>query len=169
MTPFAAELSGPSESYMCRAGTGGDALTYFASRIDGAISSAADQAYWRTGWIIPGGDQNLDVEWQQVVIHALSGGSHGLTVQLDAEYGAASSAETQSEVWTSGQIAALADPESGRYTVGIDIVPRKARSIRLRISETGATGTAFRPISCTVYYGVLSKQARRPLKPDGRR
>lgn len=159
---FAIENSDGQRAWVAR--LGGDGVMR-VGRIDGGEASETDQASWRTGHIVPPGDQQQDVEWSQVVIHAIRESSHGLSIRVDSDYGA----QNTTHVWTAAEIDAIRDPTSRRYTVGVDIVHRKARSIRLLIQETGAYGTGFRPVSCTVYFSLANGQARRPLKPGARK
>lgn len=127
------------------------------------LSSSAEQASWWSGWILPAGDQHTDCNMRELVVHGLSEGTHGVVIEVRSDFADAATTYT----WTSSEVAALR--VGTRLTLAVDLRNQVARSVSVRMRETGATGTAWRPMSSTLYFGVVNPAARRAIRAGARK
>lgn len=135
----------------------GAALYYSAAnaalmRMDPSTVSTTAQILLQTGWILMGGPQD-DNSVAAVLLHAQSGGTHGVTVTVAADYGA----DQPVKAFSSSEVAGFVGG-GGRYDLYIEPRDKSARAVRVTIAETGASGEAFQPLNLTL---VVIKNAGR--------
>ena len=118
-------------------------------------TSTTAQIGMATGWVTLGGPQD-DVILRDLIIYAERGGAHGLSVEIQLDYGAVASV---TKTYSAAEITAGA--QDGRYTLPMQFPVHQSRSFRLVISETDAVGSGFKPVSVTVVFGRNPDVARK--------
>jgi hypothetical protein len=124
----------------------GAVLAFCASDLylsDATTASDTAQMVLETGDVLAGGPQD-DVFVNEVVLQGIRAGAHGLTVAMEADYGASTTTKT----YGPGDITACT--VDGRYTLEMAPAKPSMRTLKLTITETGATGEGMRPLNVTI-------------------
>lgn len=124
--------------------------------------STAAQLAWESGDILLGGPQDDNV-LREVLVHALSGGAHGLTVTVTLDYGTSDAIE---RVWSASEVTA--NTVNGQYTLAVD-VNRSARAVKVVVQETDAAGDGCKPISVTLKYAKQPGTSATSIYATGRK
>lgn len=132
-------------------------------QMDPSGSSSTAQMSFQTGHMVIGGPQDDNVV-NDIVIQAKSNGSHGLTVTIQEDYG---QRDSTTRTFSAAEIAACT--VNGQYTVCVSPKNASMRTCKVTITETGATGDAFRPLSVTVIGTKNPGTKRDAVKAAGRK
>jgi hypothetical protein len=131
-----------------------DAKVYL---MDPDQTSTTAQIAVGTGWVNIGGPQD-DIVLRDLVLYARRGGAHGLSVSIEMDYGADS---TATKTYSAAEITA--GVQDGKYTLPIQFATHGARAFRVTFTETDAAGAGFRPVNATVVFGKNPGIARKNL------
>lgn len=132
-------------------------------QMDPSEASSTAQMSFETGCAVVGGPQD-DTVVNDVVIHAKSNGSHGLTVTIQEDYG---QRDSVTRTFSASEVAACT--VNGQYTLCVSSKNASMRSCKVTITETGATGDAFRPLSVTLVGTKQPGVKRDAIRAQGRK
>jgi hypothetical protein len=119
-----------------------------------SVSSGAD-IYLETGWIVLGGPQDHNT-LDNIVLHAKRTSEHALSIGIAVDY----NATTVTRAYTAANVLASVTDQatSLRYDLLPQCPEKKARAVKLTITESEATGEAFQPINLTIE--MIKQQGR---------
>ena len=150
--------------------TGIAELTGCAQRSDGKVLLVSRDAVWlldpdtvnqgadiyiETGWIVLGGPQDHNT-LDNLVLHAKRASEHALSIGIAVDY----NGTTVTKSYTAANV--LASVTDSTTTKRYDLLPqcpeKKARAVKIFITESEATGEAFQPVNLTIE--LIKQQGR---------
>lgn len=109
------------------------------------------------------GDKQDNNMLENYIVHAMRGGSHGLTVASIPDYGFA----TNTKAVPAASITAAINSQFA-YDVCGEPPEQSSRAVQLAFTETSAAGEGFQPISCTLELIKKPGRASRHLPESAR-
>jgi hypothetical protein len=99
----------------------------------------------------------------QVLIHGIAAGPHGLSVTLTPDYG---QGDAITRVFTPAEVVSCT--VGGQYVLSVSI-RASMRALKVSIVETGATGEGFRPTNVTIVFAKNPTSLIAAVRDPGRK